>query len=92
MYKIIYTKSFEESIKKFKKDKRLMEILFKKIVSLKEKQKGKFLTMALSGYKSLRVAGKYRLIFKVCEKEKKIILIVFGHRKIIYDYVISLIE
>jgi addiction module RelE/StbE family toxin len=92
MYKIIYTKSFETSIRKFKKDKKLMEFLFKKIISLKEEQKGKFLTRNLSGYKSLRVAGKYRLIFKVCENEKEVILIIFGHRKIIYDYALTLIE
>ena len=70
MYKIIYTKNFEDSVEKFRRDKKLMKILFKKIKNLKDNQKGKFLIGSLTGYKSLMVAGKYRLIFKVCKKEK----------------------
>ena len=85
MNKILYTKTFENCIKKFRKEKDLMKILFKRIKDLKYEPKGKFLVGKLSGYKSIRVAVKYRLIYKYSNKNEEITLVVFGHRKIVYE-------
>lgn len=49
---------------------------------------GKPLQHQLSNYRSIRVRGKYRLIYKLNENEKEIILAAFGHRKTVYDFMV----
>ena len=92
MYEIVYTKTFLDTVKKFRKDKELMRSLFKKIARLRKEPRGKFLKGRLRNYKSTRIKGVYRLIFKVDEKKKKILLIAFAHRKVIYGYVLTFMK
>ncbi|MBO8180822.1 MAG: hypothetical protein H0Z19_10180 [Archaeoglobus sp.] len=33
----------------------------------------------------MRVAGRYRLVYKVSDSEREVILVAFGHRKRVYD-------
>jgi len=36
------------------------------------------------------VKGKYRLVYRVDEEEKEVLLVAFGHRKEIYNFVMFL--
>ncbi len=80
---IIVTKEeFERQFRDLtKKDKPLAERLAKAILKLEENPYlGKPLSYDLSGLRSLRV-GKYRIIYKINENEKKVILMAVSHRK-----------
>ncbi len=89
MYKVSRTNLFEKKIKEFKKDKELVEELTKKIEKLlSDPFMGKPLQHHLSNYMSIRVRGKYRLIYKLNENEREVILAAFGHRKTIYDFMV----
>ncbi len=93
MYFLKRTETFEKHLKNSNKDKPLLEELFSKIKSIQENpEKGKELTKSLAGYKSVRVKGKYRLVFKVDDKLQEITLIAFGHRKEIYDLVAMILR
>ncbi len=93
-YKLKYTETFEKRIQKIKKkDKALSEEAMKKVEKLLETPNaGKDLSYRLSSYRSVRVRGKYRLVYKVDEEEKEITLIAFGHRKEIYRLMMFLEE
>jgi mRNA-degrading endonuclease RelE of RelBE toxin-antitoxin system len=61
-YKLKFTKTFQKHVKKFRKDKELVEELIKKIERLLENPEiGKPLRYALSKYRSVIVKKKYRL-------------------------------
>jgi len=93
-YRLIYTKTFEKTIEKIKKkDKALMQETAKKVEKLQEvPYTGKLLKYRLAPYRSVRVKGKYRLVYKVNEEEKEVILVAFGHRKEIYKFMMFLQE
>ncbi len=62
-----------------------MEELMKKVRKLQEvPYSGKPLKYQLSHYRSLRIKGKYRLIYMVDENEREVVLAAFGHREEIY--------
>ena len=65
VYGLRYTGTFKKQIDRVKKkDKALMEELMKKVRKLQEvPYSGKPLKYRLSQYRSLRVKGKYRLIY-----------------------------
>ena len=65
VYGLNYTGTFKKQIDRVKKkDKALMEELMKKVRKLQEvPYSGKPLKYRLSQYRSLRVKGKYRLIY-----------------------------
>ncbi len=89
MYKVSRTNLFEKKVKEFRKDKELVEELAKKIEKLlSDPFTGKPLQHHLSNYRSVRVRGKYRLIYKINENDKEIILVAFGHRKSVYDFMV----
>lgn len=80
---IIVTKEeFERQFRDLtRKNKPLAERLAKAILKLEENPYlGKPLSYDLSGLRSLRV-GKYRIIYKINENEKKVILLAVSHRK-----------
>ena len=91
-YRLRYTQTFEKQIeKKKKKDKALMEEAMKKVEKLREiPYAGKPLEYRLAPYRSVRVKGKYRLVYRVDEEEKEVLLVAFGHRKEIYKFVMFL--
>lgn len=93
-YGLKYTETFEKRIQKIKKkDNALSEEAMKKTEKLQETPySGKVLSYRLSSYRSIRVKGKYRLVYKVDEEEKEITLIAFGHRKEIYKLLMFLEE
>ena len=53
---------------------------------------GKPLKYRLSHYRSLRIKGKYRLIYMVDENESEVILVAFGHREEIYKLMLFSFE
>lgn len=59
----------------------------KKIQKLKESPEniGGFLSGSLHGYKSTRIIGKFRLIFRIAYEENKVYLTAIDHRKLIYE-------
>jgi addiction module RelE/StbE family toxin len=93
-YRLKYTQTFEKRIEKIKKkDKTLMEEATKKVEKLQEMPyTGKPLEYRLAPYRSVRVRGKYRLVYRVNEEEKEVVLVAFGHRKEIYKFVMFLRE
>jgi len=89
MYRVIYTHLFEKKIKKFKKDKELVVELKKKIEKLlSDPFMGKPLEYPLVNFRSIRVKGKYRLIYKLNENDKELVLVAFGHRKDIFKLMV----
>ncbi|WP_456473666.1 type II toxin-antitoxin system RelE family toxin [Candidatus Pyrohabitans sp.] len=85
-YKLKFTKAFQKNIKKFRKNKEIVEGLMGRIEKIIENPDcGKPLKYALSSYRSVRVKSRYRLIYKVDEERKEVILVAFGHRKRIYE-------
>jgi len=93
-YDLIYTSTFRKQIERFKKkDKVLMEELRKKVEKLRDlPYSGKPLKYRLSHHRSLRVKGKYRLVYKVDENESTVTLVAFGHRKEIYELMLFSFE
>lgn len=89
MYRVIYTHLFENKIKKFKKDRELVVELKKKIEKLlSDPFIGKPLEYPLLNFRSIRVKGKYRLIYKLNENSEELVLVAFGHRKNIYQLMV----
>ncbi len=88
IYQIAYTKTFKKQIEKIKnRDKNLSEEAMKKVEKLQETPYlGKPLKYGLFPYRSVRVRGKYRLVYRIYENEKKIILVAFGHREEVYKF------
>jgi addiction module RelE/StbE family toxin len=86
-YDLLYTSTFKKQIERFKKkDKALMVELMKKVEKLRDlPYSGKPLKHRLSYHRSLRVKGKYRLIYIVDENESTVTLVAFGHRGEIYE-------
>jgi len=91
-YRLKYTQTFEKQIEKIKKkDKALMEEAMKKVEKLQQMPyTGKPLEYRLAPYRSVRVKGKYRLVYRVNEEEKEVLLVAFGHRKEIYKFMMFL--
>ena len=86
-YEIVITDTFSKEFKKHKRDGEFVNALDKKIERLKEdpNKVGGFLSGKLHGYKSTRIIGKFRLIFKIAENERKVYLSAIDHRKSVYD-------
>lgn len=93
-YRLKYTQTFEKQIEKIKKkDKSLMEEATKRVEKLQDMPyTGKPLKYGLAPYRSVRVKGKYRLLYRVDEEDKEVILVAFGHRKEIYRLMMFLRE
>jgi len=91
-YRLKYTQTFDKQVEKIKKkDKALMEEATKKVEKLQEMPyTGKLLKYRLAPYRSVRVKGKYRLVYRVDEEEEEVTLVAFGHRKEIYKFVMFL--
>ena len=91
-YRLKYTQTFEKQIEKIKKkDKALMEEAMKKVEKLQQiPYTGKPLEYRLAPYRSVRVKGKYSLVYRVDEEEKEVLLVAFGHRKEIYKFMMFL--
>ncbi|VVB60496.1 ParE toxin of type II toxin-antitoxin system, parDE [uncultured archaeon] len=89
MHAVRYTLLFEKKLHEFRKDKQLADELKKKIEKLlSDPFIGKPLQYHLANYRSIRVREKYRLIYKINENSKEIILVAFGHRKPVYEFVV----
>ncbi len=94
VYGLKYTRIFKKQIERVKKkDKALMEELAKKVKKLQDvPYSGKPLKYRLSHYRSLRIKGKYRLIYMVDENESEVILVAFGHREEVYKLMLFSFE
>ncbi len=67
-----------------KLDKKDKEKIIDKLAFLSENPKaGKPLRYVLHGYRRARV-GKYRIIYRIKEKEKIVFIVAIGHRKTVY--------
>jgi len=85
-WNIAETKTFSQEIKKFNKNKELLNALDNKIKRLNENPDnvGGYLSGRLHGYKSTRLVKKFRLIFKINQNENTVYLSAIDHRK--HDY------
>lgn len=85
-WEVIRTDSFLKDLKKFRKVNELLIELDKKIQKLKEEPEniGKQLHGELHLSRSTRLYGKYRLIFQIDEKNKRVYLEAIDHRKDVY--------
>jgi len=83
--KIIWTKNFKKDLRKHRKDGQLLDALEKKIERLKEDpySVGGYLSGQLHGYKSTRILGKYRLVFRI--EDDLVYLVALDHRKFDYE-------
>ena len=87
MWKVISTNTFSKEFKKYKKNREFVKALDRKIERLKENPEsvGGNLSSRLSGHKSTRIIGKFRLLFKISEGEHNVYLIAIDHRKFDYE-------
>lgn len=85
-FDIIRTDTFLNDLKKLRKITELLRELDKKIQRLKQEPQsiGKELRGELHPSRSTRVYMKYRLIFQIDEKNKKVYLEAIDHRKDVY--------
>lgn len=86
MWIIKRTDTFLKHIKKHKNNKELLNELDKKIKRLKEDPNviGGMLSGSLHGYRSTRLTGKFRLIFKIDEEGQTVFLVALDHRGKVY--------
>tara|TARA_Y100000310_G_scaffold345693_1_gene468377 strand:+ start:26264 stop:26536 length:273 start_codon:yes stop_codon:yes gene_type:complete len=86
VWNIIVTDTFSKEFKRYKKDKNFMNILDKKIKRLQENPEnvGGWLSGKLHGYKSTRIMGKLRLLFRINYDNYSVYLGAIDHRK--FDY------
>jgi len=86
MWVIKRTDTFLKHIKKHKNNKELLDELDKKIKRLKEDPNviGGMLSGSLHGYRSTRLTGKFRLIFKIDEEQQAVFLVALDHRGKVY--------
>ncbi|MEK6862523.1 MAG: type II toxin-antitoxin system RelE/ParE family toxin [Nanoarchaeota archaeon] len=85
VWTVIRSDRFSEEFKKFEKNKHFVYALDAKIKRLQEDPNiGGYLSGRLHGYKSIRLVGKYRIVFRIDEKEKKVYLVAIDHRG--HDY------
>lgn len=81
-YKLEITKVCLSQIEKIS-DKRIQSLIMDRIETLKtdpEKQ-GKILTKKLAGFRSIHVAGRYRIIYKIDEDSAAVWIVTAGIRK-----------
>ena len=85
-WKIIATNTFSKNFKKYKKDSSFVHALNNKMKRLQQgpENVGGHLSGNLQGYKSTRIIGKLRLIFKIIYEKNEIHLSAIDHRK--FDY------
>ena len=85
-YEIVVTDTLSKEFRKYEKDGEFVNALDKKVERLKENPNnvGGFLSGKLHGYKSTRIIRKFRLIFKIVERERKVNLCAIDHRKSAY--------
>lgn len=85
-YFIFYTPEFKRNVKRFRKNYELISEIKKAILLFKKNpfSKGKILKGNLHPNRSVRILGKYRLIFEVKDLDKEVVLKAFNHRKSVY--------
>ena len=81
------TEAFLNCLKKHKHHHELFQELDKKIQKLQEDpvSVGGLLAGKLHRIRSTRLAGKYRLLFQIDEKQKTVYLIALDHRGEVYN-------
>ncbi len=87
MWSVQRADPFLKDLKKFRKHHQLLSELDEKINRLDEDPCiiGGELAGNLHGKRSTRLAGKYRLIFRIDEERKIVYLLALDHRKEVYD-------
>ena len=89
-YRLVYSQTSRNQARSL--HPRIKAVVKKKIEGLKDNPyAGKALEKELSGYHSLR-AKRFRIIYKVIEKENIIQIHYMGHRKDIYQILKEVIE
>lgn len=82
MYKVIFDDNAIEFLEKL--DKKNRKRIFNKIMSTKEEPLRYFEKLTSINYYKLRV-GDYRVVADIDKNEIKILVLLIGHRKNIYD-------
>ena len=86
-WEIKRTETFSKEFKKHKNDGEFVRALGAKLERLKENPENVcgYLSGRLHGYKSTRIVGKYRLVFKIIKEENAVYLTAMDHRKFAYE-------
>ncbi|MBI5389359.1 type II toxin-antitoxin system RelE/ParE family toxin [Candidatus Woesearchaeota archaeon] len=86
-WQVITTVTFEKQLKKLRKISQLLDELDKKMKRLEDNPfpVGKILHGNLHPSRSTRLYGKYRLIFQIDEKNRKVYLEFIDHREDVYE-------
>ncbi len=85
MYKIEYVASVKDDLKSISKaEKEQIKKAIEKKLATNPIEFGKPLQYSLKGLRRLR-AGNYRIIFKIEEDEKSVLIVKIGHRKEVYE-------
>ena len=88
------TKTFSQEVKRYRKNKEFLDALDKNIQRLKETPEdvGGYLSGRLHGYKSTRIIGKFRVLFKIVESAQMVYLVAIDHRKHDYEFDVDSFE
>ncbi len=86
-WKIRPTKTFSQNLRKHAKNQAFLTALDKKVQRLREAPHavGGHLSGKLHGFKSTRIVGKFRLLFRISEDEHAVYLEALDHRKSDYE-------
>ena len=85
MYKIEYVDSVKNDLSTISKgDKARIRKAIEKKLTLNPIEFGKPLQYSLNGLRRLRVHD-YRVVFKIEEEEKTVLMVKIGHRKEVYE-------
>ena len=84
-YSITYRRKVVHDLNKISAvyKKRILSVIQRKIM-IDPVLFGESLRISLSGYRRMRV-GKYRIIYFIYKKEKRVRILIIGHRKDIYE-------
>ena len=87
IWEIKRTEAFSKEFKKHKKNGEFVKALEAKLERLKDNPEsvGGYLSGRLHGYKSTRIVGKYRLVFKIVKEVNAVYLMAIDHRKFGYE-------
>lgn len=85
MYKAIYLEEVAEDIKSIPKNiRKTIKQAIESRIMMDPYNYGKPLRYSWKGHKRLRV-GDYRVIYRVLEEKKEIIIVAIKHRKEVYE-------
>ena len=86
-WEIIVTETFSREFRRYRKNQEFVNALGRKVQRLKENPEsvGGCLSGKLHGYKSTRILGKFRMLFRMDHEAHVVYLVAIDHRKFGYE-------